>query len=312
MQMSKVDTVPLHDYPVNHAGRRKVMHPDLLREIYSQTAVRYLRFLRPVRVAYLKLPLSIYGRWVPGVPTHPAHVIVSRLDRTANRWETIADVELPPEPKCAGKGLSQEMRVEEMEAHFRQVPAEHVPHRIELGNIETDLLRVECDREHPVWPNHGECNGGPWNVPFGILQPLSAVGEDLGTLVAPLYRHKLVCKTFAPVAPAGMILDTRNPLELVFSSDRLAVGFSLIRPMLTRLDWNHFGDRLPAGNRLFFKGSFGSGDALGGQNGPSYITADGDFVPQNMTGMVEVYDNQVRYCGIDTGAGVTVSMQSSV
>ncbi len=299
--------IPLNNYSISHAGRRTVLHPELGREIQAQTAVRYLRFLRPVRVAHLELPLANCGRWVPTVPTHPAHVLVSVLDRASNRWRVIADVALPPNPKCAGEGLSQEMPIEEMEAHFRKVMAEQIPHRIELGGIETDLLRVECDREHPVWPNHGECNGGPYHVPFGILQHLGAVGEELDVVAAPPYRRKLSRKGFTPAAPEGMTLDTRNPLEVVFNGDRLRVGFSLIRPMLTRLDWNHFGDRQPDGNRLFFKGSWGGGDALGGQNGPSYITAAGNFVPQNMSGAVEVAGNQVKYLGIATGAGVTVN-----
>jgi hypothetical protein len=292
---------------VNHAGRRTVLHPELGREIHAQTAVTYLRFLRPVRVTRLDLPMVQYGRWVPNVPTHPAHVMVSVLDRAANRWKVIADVELAPNPKCAGEGLTQEMPIEEMEEHFRKAMAEQVPHRIELGGIVTDLLRVECDREHPVWPNHGECNGGPYNVPFGILHQMSAVGEELGVVAAPPYRRKMTRGASAPAAPAGMMLDTRNALEVVFRGERLAVGFSLIRPMLTRLDWNHFGDRPPAGNRLFFKGTWGGNDTLGGQNGPSYITAAGNCVPQNMTGTVELTGNQVKYLGIATGAGVTVN-----
>ena len=283
------------------------MHPELGREIQVQTAVRYLRFLRPVRVARLELPSSRYGRWVPNVPAHPAHVTVSVLDRAANRWKIVADIDLPPNPKFAGEGLSQDIPIEAMEAHFNKAMAEQAPHRIELGGIETDLLRVECDREHPVWPNHGECNGGPYNVPFGILHGLSAVGEELGVVEAPPYQRKLERIAFAPAAPEGMTLDTRNPLEVVFRGERLTVGFSLIRPMLTRLDWNHFGDRQPAGNRLFFKGSYGGNDTLGGQNGPSYITAAGNCVPQNMTGTVEVTGNMVKYLGIDTGAGVTVN-----
>ncbi len=298
-------TQPLKAYSVDHAGRRTIMHPAMERELQSQTAVRYLRFLRPVRVARLELPAVCYGRWVPSVPTHPAHVTVSLLDRAVNRWKVIADVELPPNPKFAGEGLSQEMRIEEMEEHFRKAMAELTPHRIELRGIETDLLRVECDREHPVWPNHGDCNGGPYNVPFGILQHLSAVGEDLGAVTVPPYRRKLSRGVFTPMAPEGMTLNTRNPLELVFNGYRVRVGFSLIRPMLTQLDWNHFGDQPPAGNRLLFNGRVG--DALGGQNGPSYVTAAGTFVPQNMAGIVEATGNRVTYRGISTGTGITVN-----
>ncbi len=40
----------LADFPVHHAGRGRIMHPELGCEIHAQTAVRYLRFLRPVRV----------------------------------------------------------------------------------------------------------------------------------------------------------------------------------------------------------------------------------------------------------------------
>ncbi len=88
--MKDPEPTTLQDFPVHHAGRRKVMHPELERGIHAQTAVRYLRFLRPVRVARLDLPLvaenGLCGRWVPNVPTHPAHVLVSVMDRAANRW----------------------------------------------------------------------------------------------------------------------------------------------------------------------------------------------------------------------------------
>ncbi len=301
----------LHDYPVSHAGRRWVMHPELQRYIYSQTAVRYLRFLRKVRIDHLTLrslaEQTASGRWVPNVPTHPAHITVSILDRHTNGWHLIKDVELPPNPEFVGSGLSQDISIEEMEAFFAAAVAQHPPYRIELGGIETDCLRIECDREHPVWPNHGECNGGPFNVPFGTLQSMRAFGENLHTVSAPAYRRKLDKGVVSPVAPAGMTLDARNPLEMVFTSDRLRVGFSLIRPMLTRMDWNYFGDAKPCGNRLLFNGGWGSGDSLGGQNGPSFITPGGNFIPQNMTGSVELMDNQVRYLDIDTGCGVVVN-----
>lgn len=51
------------------------------------------------------------------------------------------------------------------------------PHVVELGGLVTDCLRVECDREHPVWVNHGECNGGEFSAPFGLLKPLRVYGE---------------------------------------------------------------------------------------------------------------------------------------
>ncbi len=306
----------LTDYPVSHAGRRSITHPELRRQIYAQTAVRYMRFLRRVRVDHLALPIvasnAASGRWVPQVPTHPAHIIVSTFDRDTDSWRLVNEIELPPNPQFSGKGLSQDMSIEHMEAFFADAVAKQPPHRIELGGVETDCLRVECDREHPVWPNHGECNGGPFNVPFGMFHGLSAFGEEIEILSVPVYRQKLKRGQFAPEAPAGMVTDLRNPLEIRFLGNRLAVGFSLIRPMLTRLDWNHFGTGQPTGNRLLFRGSWASGDSLGGQNGPSYITPSGNFIAQHMTGRVEVEGNQVRYLSVDTGCGVVVNAVCTV
>ena len=299
----------LTDYTVHHAGRRKVMHPELGKKIYAQTAVCYMRFLRKVRIDHLELPVTNTGpravgsgRWVPNVPTHPAHLIVSALDRKKNRWNVIREIELPANPKFAGEGLSQEMPIEEMEAFFSKAVAEQPPHRIELAGIVTNCIKIECDREHPVWPNHGECNGGPFNVPFGIFQPLSAFGEECEAAVVPIYNRKLEKTVFAPSAPAEMTINTRNPLEIVFQGRKLSVGFSLIRPMMTHLNWDYFGEGNISGNRLLF-----SSTDLGGLNGPSYITAEGNFCAQNMTGNVSVQGNKVRYQNIDTGCEIIIN-----
>jgi hypothetical protein len=298
----------LKDYPIQHAGRKKIMHPELKREILAQTAVRYLRFLRKVKINRLELPVvravSGSGRWVPSVPTHPAHLIVSALDLHENRWKVIKEVELPVNPKFAGDGLSQDMSIEEMEEFFKKAVAEQAPYRIDLGGIETDCLKVECDCEHPVWPNHGECNGGPFNVPFGTLLNIGSYGKELETPSAPEYRRKLEKRSFAPSAPAGMTSDIRNPLEIVFRGVRLAVGFSLVRPMLTHLSWDYSGEGQPSGNRLLFKGI---ADGLSGLNGPSYITPEGNFIAQNMTGKVAVTGNQVRYQDMETGCGIVIN-----
>jgi hypothetical protein len=296
-------------YPVHHGGRKLIKHPELNREIYMQTAVCYLRFPRKAKVGYLELPVvnenRYSGRWTPRVPTHPAHVIVSMLDREKNRWVSIKNIDLPANPKFSGEGLSQDMSMDQMEAFFGDAVGDQPPHRIELNGIETDCLKVECDREHPVWPNHGECNGAPYNVPFGMFKELSAFGKQLEKPITPDYRHKLKREKFAPVAPAGMTIETRNPLEIVFRSNKIAVGFSLIRPMLTHLNWDYFGERPLDGNRLLFRSW--KDRSLNGVNGPSYITPTGNFVPQNMTGTVEVSGNQVRYLDIQTGCGVTIN-----
>ena len=109
---------PLTDYPVSHAGRRKIEHPELRREILSQTAVRYLRFARMVRIDHLILPIVHSGpgespgsgRWVPNVPTHPAHIVVSSLDRQRNRWTAVDEIELPPNPLFAGRSRRDDAR----------------------------------------------------------------------------------------------------------------------------------------------------------------------------------------------------------
>ncbi len=295
-------------YPVDHAGRRTVMHPDLHREIPAQTAVRYLRFLQPARVDYLELPVMSAGpnsgRWVPSVPTHPAHVLVSVLEPRENRWRVVKAVDLPLNPRFAGEGLTQSVPIEAMETFFRNAVAAQAAHRIELGGIETTCLKVECDREHRVWPNHGECNGGPFNVPFGILAGLGAFGAGLAAPAAPAYQRKLTPGPILPVAPAQMTVSTRNPCEIIFQGEQLTVGFSLVRPRLTRLSWDTFGEGGAALNRLCFRHP---PDSLGGLNGPSYITPAGNAVAQNLSGSVAVAGNRVLYRDLDSGCGVVVN-----
>jgi hypothetical protein len=138
----------LADFPVSHAGRKRLVHPKLQREILAQTAVRYLRFLRPVRLDHVTLPAlntpGLSGRWVPNVPTHPAHLLFSLLDRRENRWRVVAEAELPANPRFAGEGLSQDMPMEAMEAFFRQAVAEQRPHRIEFGGFSNNTISTNC------------------------------------------------------------------------------------------------------------------------------------------------------------------------
>ena len=172
----KTTPTPLPDSSLTHAGIKPVHHPQLNRTIAGQTAIRYLRFARPVQLDHLELPPFVYGRWVPGVPTHPAHLIVSVLNRRTGRWQVVRDIDLPRDPRISGRELSQRLSEAQMNERLAKVLRQK-PHRIDLGGLETDHLRVECDREHPVWPNHGECNGGEFSVPFGILNKLAAFGS---------------------------------------------------------------------------------------------------------------------------------------
>ena len=100
---------PLSTSAITHGWIRPVRHPELGVDINGQSVVRYLRFGRAVRVDRLELKPVIAGRWVPGVPTHPAHVTVSTLDAATGRWRLLKDVALPPDPRI--KGLDELGRV---------------------------------------------------------------------------------------------------------------------------------------------------------------------------------------------------------
>ncbi len=187
-----------------HAHLKKILHPELQAQIDSRTAVKYLRFLREVELDHLALPRHVYGRWVPDVPVHPAHLVLSTLRPGTFEWETVREVDLEPDPRIWGEGLSQSMTIAEMNAHFKQILADSPAQVIALNGLRTSLLRVECDREYPVWPNHGENQGNRYQVPFGTLNPLQAFGRVVGLppaypAIAPILQRGRI----EPQAPAG-------------------------------------------------------------------------------------------------------------
>ncbi len=298
---------PLKYYPVTHAAIRPVQHPRLGIEVDGQTAVRYLRFLRHTRIDRLEIGRIVYGRWIPKVPVHPAHIIVSTLNETTRKWETIREVDLPEEPEIRGEGLSQEMSAEEMDAHFDRV-LQKPPHRIELDGIVAELLRVECDREHPAWPNHGECNGGIFNVPFGALNELRAYGEFTGPEPPwPSYTPILKTAEFSPKAPDGMqVCDL--PEMLLFEGKHMSIGFSLRRPMLYHLGWDILGEGQAANNRLLIAKTGPREHAFygNGLSGPILRTFGQDYGAHRWTGEVSVQGNRVSYRNLHAIPGVTV------
>jgi len=295
---------------IAHGGIRPLHHPRLEARVNCQTAVRYLRFRRPVRIDHLKLPLSgSVGRWVPNVPGHPAHLLVSTLDVATGRWRLVKEVDLPRIPGLAGEGLTQEMTVEAMTAAIAEA-ARGMCHRVDLGGIETDCLRVECDHEHPVWPNHGECNGGPYMVPFGILDPLAAHGEEAaGEAVSADRGELLSIETFVPEAPAGMIVRDL-PQMLLFESDRLAIGFSLRRPLLMHLGWDAWGGGGAKLNRLSLR-RVDTG-AIGGLSGPLLRGLEVDTAAHLWTGSVAVEGNQVTYRVHPQQGGIEITARFTV
>ena len=370
-------TQPIRDYPVTHAWIRPVFHPRLKATVNGQSAVRYMRFLRPVKVERLELKPLVYGRWVPAVPTHPAHVTVSVPDwamtdgatvptvttgeqavaaggssagserqkgRTgrppprgmgedgvaaggspavdgggvgadgpsapmgmgegsvAPRWRVVSDMELPRDPVAAGEGLNQAMPIEEMESRLR-AGLERC-HVIPLGGVETAILRVECDREHDVWPNHGECNGGVFNVPFGALNQLQAFGEAGGTdPVPPPYVPPLRVGDVKPAAPRGMKVEVR-PDGVHFAGRRMSVAFSLRRPFIRHLGWDATKGGRQGENRLARQMHVMAG--AGGLSGPFLKTFGADHGAHTWTGEVSVAGNQVIYRGLHCGTGVEI------
>jgi len=285
---------PLKDYSVFHGGRKKVPHPKLGVEIVGRTAVRYMRFLRSVRLDYVELPVSadnlISGRWSPSVPTHPAHIIVSVFDEKRKRWKPIKDVELPANEKFKGAGLSQEMTLAEMQVFFKKAVAEQQPHIIQLGGITTDHLKIECDREHEVWPNHGECNGGPFNVPFSILKPLKAYGRVESEERPPLYNPLLKKCGVSPKARGMDIIE--RPHAVYYKSKQLSIGFSLMRPTLLHFGWDYFGEGKASEERLNATRMFVEESGI---TGPWLRTLEHEYPPYLWSGEVAVCGNRVEY-----------------
>ncbi len=297
--------IVLKDYAITHGGIKPVVHPRLGVEVNGQTVLRTLRFGQPVCVDHLELARVVYGRWVPDVPTHPAHLLISVLDEATSVWKIVREVDLPFDPRIAGEGLTQDMSIAQMNEHFAAV-MQSPPQKIDLGGLLTDHLRVECDREHPVWPNHGECNGGEYNVPFGILNGLSAHGTlSSRQPLEPVYLPPLTVGEVKPVAPHGMRL-TQRPDMLLFESEQLSVGFSLARPMLMHLGWDAHKQGSGGDQRLLAARRGGMMNTLGGGSGPLLRTLQGDWGAHAWTGDVAVVGNCVAYRNLRCIDGLSI------
>jgi hypothetical protein len=297
--------VPLPESSITHAGIVATRHPRLGVPVNAQTCVRTMRFAAPVRLEHLELGRNVYGRWIPSVPTHPAHLLVSVYDRDRRLWTTIQEVNLPPDPRIEGQDLSQAMSVKEMDSYLAQV-LDEPPHRIELGGVETDHVRIVCDREHPVWPNHGECNGGILNVPFGTLNQLKAFGQTTATpRASAAYNPILNVTSFKPRAPEGMRVSDL-PDMVRYDSRFLSVGFSLRRPLLMHLGWDALGEQEAGKNRLLVSRKSGTSTKMGGMSGPNLRTLVSDHAAHLWTGDVSVDGNQVAYRNLRALEGLVI------
>lgn len=310
MNMKTKKIVVLEDFPIIHAGIKPVHHQQLNAMIDGQPAVRYMRFMRTVRVERLELARAFVSRWEPNVPTHPAHVIISTLDSLHNRWKIVKDVEIPPDPRILGKELSQDMPTADITKYFEAIQKE-APIVIEVGGLETDHLRVECDREHPVWPSHGQCGcGGIHCVPFRILDSMKAYGHELGQKpeVSP-YNSLLRLTGCSPLAPKGMRVQNR-PDMLLFAGKKLSVGFSLKRPVLAHLGFDELGLGLAGQNRLLFFHPAGSWTPA--LSGPLLRTLRLDCGEQLWTGEVCVKGNRVIYNDLHCVDGLVIDAAFTV
>ncbi len=298
----------LLDHAITHGGVQHVDHPRLGTQAYGQTCTRYLRFGRTVQLDRLELGRLVYGRAIPSVPTHPAHLIVSTFDPQSRTWKTLCEVDLPADPRIAGEGLSQKMSAEEMEVHLRPILSEP-PHVIALDGLETDHLRIVCDREHPVWPNHGECNGGVFNVPFGILNELHAYGVPVEEprAISPPARI-LKRQRIKPKAPKGMRVQVL-PDMVRFESNYLSIGFSLTRPMLLHLGWDALGQGQAKSNRLLASRKRTTYNITGGVSGPMLRTFERDYPPSLWTGEVSVEGNRVQYTNLHVVDGFQIDAE---
>ncbi len=298
---------------VTHAWIKRVLHPRLGVDVDGRACVRVLRFRRRVRLAYLELWRTSASRWTPGVPTHPAHLRVSVLDGA--RWRGVKEIEFPRDARISGDGIPHDLPPWEMDARFRPVFAE--PLRIELGGLESDHVRVECDREHPVWPSHGDVATGAagYAVPFGILSRLSAHGEELEPApdTAAYYQPILEVGAIAPRAPRGMRV-WRRLNSIYFEGRRLSVGFSLRRPLLTHLGWDAAGFGQAGRNRLVTRrlDLWLAHCEAAGASGPLLRTHAIDCGASHWTGAVSVEGNRVRYRNLRCAAGARLDASFTV
>lgn len=308
-------TEPVKVFMIVHGGIKRMRHDRLGVEIDAQTAVATLRFFRKVQVSRIEVPPIVYGRGSPPVPTHPARIIVSAYNRERERWEILRDLAVPPNAAFSGRGLDGSTPMKDMDAHFREAIKQAGLLVIDLGGVELDHVRLECDREHPTWPNHGEANGNIYSVPFGIFNDVSVHGRPLSpnpavAPYAPVLRHRRI----APTAPAGMEV-IQNGRTVTFRGPRLEAGFSLNRPMLTHLGWDDLGEGLAKVNRLLVTRSIMRPYRiipLCGLTGPLLRTLDHDIGSHLWTGEIDIEGNVVRYLGLRAAENLRLDVAFTV
>jgi hypothetical protein len=301
---------PIKAWPIKHGGIKPMAHERLAMHVNAQSAVVTFRFFRPCRLERVEIPAIVYGRARPPVPCHPAHIIVSVYDDIAGRWKVIRELDIPENSKFAGRGLSDLTPQDEQAQFFEDALREAKPVTIDLGGLESDHLRLECDREHPTWPNFTEMNGGAHNVPFGIFNKAAVYGTpNLKYPIVQHYHEPLRHGSIRPAAPATMEVEI-DPRMVLFRSAKLAIGFSLHRPLLLHLGWDDMGLGRTAVNRLLATHAvFGRSPALGGaMSGPMLRTLNADTGSHLWSGLLEIQGNEVRYKDLASNGSPTLNV----
>jgi hypothetical protein len=251
--------------PVDHAAWTRGM--ERAEDLMGLAAVRYARFKRPACVTRVTVrPWSILFGSEGRRSMAPAHLLVQVSEPDSTGWRTVADVDLAK-------------------------PGDRDGVDVDLPPTVTNHLRVVCDRKHPLPPIHANWWVGEDIVPFSILEGLEFWGSYQEPGYEPPYHRPLAVGTVAAAALPGQTV-VREPHQVTYRSPYFSVGFSLRRPMIVHLGWDHLGTGRSAQNLL----PHGSVRVEGNSYcGPTLRTVELDADPYVWSGRVEVDGNRVSY-----------------
>ncbi len=261
----------LQYYPISHAFWKNRTQESFGRESLELGVVRYFRFNRQVRLNSIKIyPVVI--RWVHSIVGQPAHVLVSVYDDISKSWVDVLNQNLP---------------------EFNVNTSVHV---LDLNSLQTDHVRIVCDREHLVQSSHGEQWERQEIVPFKILDRIEFYGEIMEEEREPIYNLPLKLIRVKPVAPDNMKV-TMKPEQITFSSRYFSVSFSLRRPIITHLGWDDMGKGLSKDNLILTKSIVSGYQRF---CGPVLQSLKYDVLSIFWMGEVEVDGNIITYRNLKT------------
>lgn len=244
--------------------------------------LRFLNFYRPARLDRMSLP---YGRF------QPALVAVDAWDEDGWRPVTVLDL-----PRRDGSGT----------------------HDIDLHGLEARFLKLTCTRHHAWEPNGYNQWASPHNVPYQAVSGMIFDGDYLTDPYAAEADQlpvgdRLQRGEIAPWAPAGMTVKTGGN-QVRFFGERLSVGFSLQRPLLTHLGWDTLGRK--AGDNLLFNRfrmphySYPAHQTT--ISGPHWRALPWTAWASVWGGQVRVEGNRIVYAGLHVGDEVVVDAAFTV